>query len=57
MDVNLKEMKEEIKSGQADMKSTGNVFQEKMEALIANRRDDRKDIVSCHEKTEACLEC
>jgi hypothetical protein len=32
MDVNLKEMREEIKSGQAEMRSTVNAFQEKTDA-------------------------
>jgi hypothetical protein len=40
---NLREITEEIKSGQAEMKSTVNVFQENMAASIANREDERKE--------------
>jgi hypothetical protein len=50
MEVNLKEMREEIKS-------TVNAFQEKMDASIAHRKDDRKETTSCQESTEARLEC
>jgi hypothetical protein len=57
MDVNLKEMREEIKSGEVQMKSTVNAFQEKMDASIANRKDDRKETTFCQETTEARLEC
>jgi hypothetical protein len=39
------------------MKSTANSFQGKMDAWIANRRDDRKKTRSCQETTEARLEC
>jgi hypothetical protein len=35
-------MREEIKPGQEEMKSTINAFQEKMDASIMNRKDDRK---------------
>jgi hypothetical protein len=40
-------LREEIKSGQAEMKSTVNTFQEKMDAWISNMRDDRKETMSC----------
>jgi hypothetical protein len=56
-DVNLKQMREEIKSGEAEMKSTVNAFREKMDAAIGNRKDDRKETTFCQEKTEARLEC
>jgi hypothetical protein len=47
MDVNLKEMREEVKSGQAEMKFTVNAFQEKMDASIANRKGDREETTAC----------
>jgi hypothetical protein len=56
LDIDLKEMREEIKSGEAEMKFTVDAFQEKMDVLIANRKDDRKE-TSCQETTEAHLEC
>jgi hypothetical protein len=49
-------LREEIKSGQAEMRSTANAFQEKMDTWIANMRDDRKETMSCQLTTEACLE-
>jgi hypothetical protein len=49
-------LREEIKSGQEEMKSTINAFQEKMDASIANRKNDIKE-TSCQETTNACLEC
>jgi hypothetical protein len=55
MDVNLKETREEIKFGQAEIKSTVNAFQEEMDVSIANRKDDRKEATSCQETT-ACHE-
>jgi hypothetical protein len=57
MDVDLKETKKYIKSCEAEMKSTVNAFQEKMDASIASRKDDREEIMSCQEKMEPCLEC
>jgi hypothetical protein len=58
MGINLKEMGEEIKSGQAEMKSTVNAFPEKMDASIANRMDDLEceepisaDMKTCQETT------
>jgi hypothetical protein len=62
MDIDLKETREEIKSGQAEMKSIVNAFQEKMDASIANRKEDRKETMSCqvtttcHEATDTDLE-
>jgi hypothetical protein len=56
MDGNQERMNEclteEIKSGQAEMMSTANAFQEKMDAWIANMRDDRKETMSCQLMTE-----
>jgi chromosome segregation ATPase len=40
MDVDLKETREEIKSGEAEITSTVNAFQEKMDSTIANRMYD-----------------
>jgi hypothetical protein len=42
LDVDLKETREEIKSGEAEMKFTVDAFQEKIDVLIENRKDDRK---------------
>jgi hypothetical protein len=53
MDANLKEMREEIKSGQAEMISTVNAFQETTDVWIANMRDDRKERMGRQEATEA----
>jgi hypothetical protein len=57
MDINLKEMREDIKSGQAEMRSIVVAFQEKIDTCIASRRDDQKETVSFQETTEAHLEC
>jgi hypothetical protein len=57
MDINLKKVSEEIKSGQAEMKFTVNAFQEKMDTLIANRKDDQKETTFCQETMEARQEC
>jgi hypothetical protein len=38
------------------MKFTVNAFQEKMDTLIMNRKDNRKETMSCQEMMEACLE-
>jgi hypothetical protein len=38
--VNLKEMREEIKHDQAEMRFTVSAIEEKMDAWIANVRDD-----------------
>jgi hypothetical protein len=48
-DVNLKEMREEIKSGQAEMRCIIN-------AWIADMKDDQKETMSCQVTTEACLD-
>jgi hypothetical protein len=45
----LKKMREEIKSGQVEMRSIVN-------AWTANLRDDRKDTMSCQVMTAACLD-
>jgi hypothetical protein len=52
----LKEMREEIKSGQVEMKSTVSAIEEEMDAWIANMRDGRKEVIACQETTEARLE-
>jgi hypothetical protein len=48
-DINLKEMRDELKSGQAEMRSTVN-------AWIAGMKDDRREIMSCQVMMEACLD-
>jgi hypothetical protein len=57
MDANLKDLKENIKSGQAKVRSVVKVFYEKMDACVANRRDDREETMSCQEVMEPRLEC
>jgi hypothetical protein len=47
---------EEIKSGQAEIKSIVNAFQEMMDARIANIRDNLKETMYCQLTTEACLD-
>jgi hypothetical protein len=49
MNLNLKEMRDEIKSGEAGMRSMVN-------AWIANLREDRKETMSCQVTTEAFLD-
>jgi hypothetical protein len=49
MNLTLKEMREEIKSCQAEMRSIFN-------AWIADMRKDRKETMSCQVMTEACLD-
>jgi hypothetical protein len=38
------------------MRYTFGAFQEKMDAWIANMRDDQKETMSCQVKTEVCLD-
>jgi hypothetical protein len=45
----LKEMREEIKSGQAGIRSIVNIW-------IADVKKDRKETLSCQVTTEACLD-
>jgi hypothetical protein len=40
MDVNLKKLREDIKSGKAEVRSIVAAFQEKMDACVANRKND-----------------
>jgi hypothetical protein len=47
----------EIKSGQAEMRSTVSAIEGKMEAAIHSLRAWRKDAMSCQEMTEVRLEC
>jgi hypothetical protein len=47
--ANLKEMREEIKSGQAGIRSIVN-------AWIANTKKDQKEIMPCQVTVEACLD-
>jgi hypothetical protein len=47
--ANLKEMREEIKSGQVEIRSTVN-------AWIADMKKDRKETMSCKVTKEACLD-
>jgi hypothetical protein len=48
-DINLNEIREEIKSGQTDMSSI-------VDAWITDKKDGRKETTACHEATEADTE-
>jgi hypothetical protein len=50
-------MREDIKSGHAEMRFIVVALQEKMDACVASRRDDQKETMSFQETTEAHLEC
>jgi hypothetical protein len=50
MNVMLMEMREEIKSGQAEMRSMVN-------AWIADMKKDRKETMSCQVITATCVDC
>jgi hypothetical protein len=56
-DVNLKEMREEIKSGQVERRSTVIAIKEKLEDTIHSIRVWSKEMMACQEMTEARLEC
>jgi hypothetical protein len=49
MNANLKEMREEIKSGQPEMRS-------RLNAWVANMRNDQKEMMPCQVTMEACLD-
>jgi hypothetical protein len=55
MNANTKTMREDIKSDQAEMRSTIDAFKEKMDAWIANRKTDRKETTACHVEMEASI--
>jgi hypothetical protein len=57
MDANLKDLKEDIKFGQAEVRSIVRAFHEKMDACVANRRDDQEETMSCQETMETSLVC
>jgi hypothetical protein len=57
MNANTKAMREDIKSGQAEMRSIVGAIEEKMDVWVAHRRDDQKGRMSCQEMMEALLEC
>jgi hypothetical protein len=62
LDANTKSMQEDIKSGQAEMRSIVWAIEEMMDTWIANVRDDRiertscQEIIACHEATETNTE-
>jgi hypothetical protein len=56
MNANQERLREEIKSGQAEMRSTVSAIKKKMDAWIANMRDDQIETVSCQVMTEVCLD-
>jgi hypothetical protein len=56
-DANTKSMREDIKTGQAEMRSIVGALQEKMDACVARMRDDQKETMSFQEMAEAHLEC
>jgi hypothetical protein len=49
-------LREEIKSGQVEMRSTVSALGNKMGALIAGMKDGQKEMVACRVTTEACQE-
>jgi hypothetical protein len=50
MNVNLREMREEVKSRQAEMESRVGAIQEKMDACIAEMKDGRKkETMTCQQ--------
>jgi hypothetical protein len=53
---NLRKMREEIKSGQAEMKATINAIQEKMNVWVAEMKDGREERTALQETTEAYLD-
>jgi hypothetical protein len=53
MDANQASLRAGIKSGQGEMRSTENAYQEKMDALTADMKDGRKERTACQEATEA----
>jgi hypothetical protein len=55
MDVNLKEIREDIKSGQAEMRSIVEAIEEKMDAWIADIKNDGKETMACQDAMEATL--
>jgi hypothetical protein len=57
MDANTKAMREDIKSGQAEVRSIVKALHENVDACVASRRDDREVTVSCQEMMEPRLEC
>jgi hypothetical protein len=55
MDANAKSMRQEIIYAQAKIRSTVNVFKEKMDASIANRTIVRKEMTACQYAMETSL--
>jgi uncharacterized protein (DUF885 family) len=55
MDANTKSMQEDIKSGQAEMRSATGAIEEKMDAWIANMKDDREETTACQYAIETSL--
>jgi hypothetical protein len=53
----MKATREDIKSGQAEVRSIVRAFHEEMDACVGSRRDDRKETMSFQETKEAHLEC
>jgi hypothetical protein len=49
-------MREDIKIGQAEIRSIVGAFQEKLDACVASRRNDEKETMSFQETMEAHLE-
>jgi hypothetical protein len=45
IEANTKSMREDIRTGQAEIRSIVGAFQEKLDACLASRRDDEKENV------------
>jgi hypothetical protein len=52
IEANKNSMREDIKSGQAEVRSRVRAFYEKMDACVASRRDEGEVTMSCQEKME-----
>jgi hypothetical protein len=49
-------LREEVKSGQAEMRSTVSALVGKMDAWIAEMKDEQKETMSCQLMVKACLD-
>jgi hypothetical protein len=55
MDANAKSMRQEIKCGQAEIRSTVRGFQQKMDACVTDMKNAQKETTACHDEMEASL--
>jgi hypothetical protein len=57
MGANLNDPKEDIKSGQEEVRSIVRAFHGKTNACVVSRRDDREETMPCQETMEPRLNC